>query len=454
METDIVYSWTFSVIAMINAGEDEHESFVQSDAYNEFENAITSIGQPSKDINFVIYLYNLADKKCYIKQTRLIGGKYCLEVVETYILTNFYGNNYQHLVSFLHTYAALKKPLLENEEHTHFLITWGHACGVGFFSDGINLREDNKAIQASAETLKCITAAEFKDIVERGFKDDASFIKRSRKIDFLLCVSCFTQMIETGDMLSKVIKVMIAPVTTISFYGYNYKSLFKTITEKPSADALLIANDLVDNYLAKYAEPAIAKYINNGRIHDIEYRKQVAFSAINLQRYGAVKKGIKSFVDFVTNDGNTITLLDQFTVPFKQALKYARGRCLETTFPQIAGTGIIDFNNFIMQFFTLYSSEFITGSTVKNVFNEVYGSYYNGLIIAQYYTGHYNYFDDITERHLMSQSAGSFGIFLPRSFPSFTKKEQQLFNTINEQSQHFWNETGLLRLAECIGVDK
>ena len=452
METGVVYTWTFSVIAMISAGEDEHESFVQSDAYNEFENAITTIGQPSKDINFVIYLYNLADKKCCIKQTRLIGGRYCLEVVESYSLPDFYGNNYQHLVSFVHTYSAIKRPLLSNEEHTHFLITWGHACGVGFFSNGVNARHAEAVAQANTETLKCITAASFKDIIEKGFKEDASFIKKGSKIDYLLCVSCFTQMIETGYILSKVINVMVAPVTTISFYGYNYKSLFKIITEKPSVDALLIANDLVDNYLAKYAEPAIAKYIKNGRVHGIEYRKQVAFSAINLKQYGAVKEGIKLFVDFVTKGGSTINLLDQFTVPLKQAVKHARGRCLETTFPQVIGTGIIDFNNFIMQFFKLYSSEFITGSAVKNLFNMVYGSYYNGLIIAQYYPGHYCYFDDITERHLMSQSAGSFGIFLPRSSPSLTKKEQQIFNTLSGECQDFWAETGWLKLIEFMGV--
>jgi hypothetical protein len=54
----------------------------------------------------------------------------------------------------------------------------------------------------------------------------------------------------------------------------------------------------------------------------------------------------------------------------------------------------------------------------------------------------------------MTQSAGSFGIFLPRSFPSLTKKEQHIFNTLSTQCQDFWAETNWFRLVECTSVGR
>lgn len=478
---------------MVDRNEDENKSLFQWEAYNEFENSITSIPKPSKYINFFIYIYDVKDKNVYIKQAVIIDGKYHLDIVEHYPLQDFYSECRQHVAIFFKKYVA-KKSLMTNESHKHFLITWGHAAGIGFFSTVID-NTDNEILSASLKkklqknrdrfnqyllflkkarfikshlsltdeqidlsttiqngdffansedpfngqeeaalekygiySLKCMTAADLTFAIMEGFADDAGFLdaKRSNqkpKIDFLLCVACFTQMIETGDVLKDAVRVMIAPVTTISFYGYNYDKLFELISIEPNANEKKISDNLVNNYLSKYMKNEVYRCAGYEDIYTVEYRRLTSFNAVYLEQYSKIKIGIQKFVEFVLRNDNKIMLFNGSVVSTIDGIKFARRRCLETTYKSgVSGsTGIISFNNLMLRFFELYDKGGLASTTlatscfftVANTYSNPSGFSGNPFILAEYRPGFYDYSYELMEGGILSLCPGYFGFFLP-----------------------------------------
>jgi len=492
MEDGKIYTWTFSAIVMLDRGEEYENVFCQWEAYKEFENSIISIANPSKNIIFFIYLYDKKDRYVYIKESSIIDGKYCLDIIEHYPLAEFYTDCRKHISAFFRKHVS-KKFVDENELHRNFLITWGHASGFGFFSTvhdntqeselprkvrvklenykseigqfkqhlqkirflkaqlslteghiDINNLVDANDFFANTDTnfttsdkialksyagfsIKCLTANDLKEAIEDGFKDDACFFKAKNdgsipKIDYLMCVSCFTQMIETGDILKDVIKIMIAPLTTISFYGYNYEALFKLISESPEACEKKIADNLVNNYLAKYSANNIYKSVQNNGIFNVEYAWLTSFNVVYLERYTAIKQGIRKFFDFVLQNGDII-LFNFSKVSAIDGLRFARRRCSEISFNSglRGNTGIIEFNNLLMKFYELYGAgDFTTVTPLADDFNTITSTYSNqtGLggepfILSQYCPAHYNYHYYSNQGEILTLSAGYFGLFLP-----------------------------------------
>lgn len=137
MEKEKRYTWTVSVIALVDKDDEENGKIIL-DAWNEFEDSIKEVKNPNKDIKFVIYKYDLSEQQVYIIKSRKAGKKYVLEIIENHPLSveDFYKPPYQHLIEFFDKHVA-KKKIKKNEVHKHFLIVWGHAAGLGFMMSKI-----------------------------------------------------------------------------------------------------------------------------------------------------------------------------------------------------------------------------------------------------------------------------------------------------------------------------
>jgi hypothetical protein len=504
-----IFSWTVSVIAIL-----ERDDHFQWEAYEEFERSITTLKSINKDIGFSIYLYDVKDLTAYTKKSKIFGGKYHLELTGSERINNFYGNNFQHIIDFLAGNVA-KKKLKKKETHRHFLITWGHGTGIGFFAqkdkselrklftdnkldskkdednllyaiqkirflrtqlslndDQINIRKllQNESLfdkRLSDEGLidgftayvkdnirKCVSAIELGDIIKEGLKDDVS-AGDGPQVDFLLCLTCYTQMIETGFALKDVVKIMVAPETTISHFGYNYKKLFRLLTRKPAATETQVANCLVNTYLAKYESEYMSSKIKRGEfINGIEYRRLVSFNVIRLRQYEEVARAIAAFVQFILSPANTVTICECNNIPAIDALRKARLRCLETSYPEILtdGNGVVDFNNLFMRFCEFYPvSEFenINGqySDIRKTYDEP-----GELILAQYYPAYYSGIRE--EERIMSLNAGFFGIFLPKTNGA-EARESGIYEILSSEIAlpgSFWQQTGWNQLIQDSSV--
>jgi hypothetical protein len=501
------YSWTISVIALL-----ERNDLFQWKAYDEFERSITSIQHPNEDIKFSIYLYDTKDLKGYIKESRVLDGQYFLSIEAEESIADFYQPGYPHLISFFENHVA-KKSVSDDEVHRHFFITWGHGTGIGFFSPSeriqlrallangftdinqtvdeylgiietiqsvraalsVNIDKINWEVLFSNEKLlinrtqltneqkaalieytrerimKCVTASELAGIIQAGLKSDAT-PGIEKKIDFLLCLTCFTQMIETGYMLKKAVRIMIAPETTISHFGYNYKKLFTLLANRPDFGEKEISNCLVNNYLEKYTEEFISTQIRDEEINKVEYRRLVSFSSLRLDKYDLIIPQIKKFVAFAKSEVLKIRLLNGTDATNLQAIQYARTKCMQTSFPIREDMGVIDFRTLFMEFFKLYDAAGLKG-VPEDLFLSLKGSFDDPdeLIIAQFHPGYYSGFYRLGINQIVSMSAGSFGIFLPNS-KHLNEREIDIYNLlkIGSLNTDFWVQTDWNLLIEAI----
>lgn len=471
---------------------------IQKLAYEEFESSIISIKNPNKDVRFAIFLYDVTTLTGHIKTTVIIGGKYSFVTEPPIINLDFYGNNYDHLVNFLKDFVS-KKQVKDNEIHRHFFITWGHGTGLSFFAqDDINemrsnlksLSEEKTAFnnyyqlinslrflrsQLSLEDSqinyleilsenflfpdkknpydldkrrivetttklvnRSVTGIELVNILSKGLEKDFAF-QENKKIDFIMCLTCYTQMIETGNTLKSIAKILIAPETTITHFGYNYKKLFKLFCSKPEIDETQVANCLVNNYLAKFDAPEFTNIIKkNENIGVIPYRQLVSFSIIRLDQYADIIKSIRLLVDYILDTNDTITV-DNSPVGMVRVLALARLKCMVTTSFVSSDTSIIDFNNLIMEFYRFHGQ--FAGEPLR-IFDKLMESYdENGkFIIAGYFPARFSHM--LKHDQIQTLWAGLFGVFLPL-LRNLSPAELNMYNyiKINQGKIGFWKET-------------
>lgn len=491
------YTWTVSVIAMV-----ETDDPLQTKAYYEFEASITSIKSPNEDVRFAIFLYDVKTLTGYIKTSVIKGGKYFLKSEPPMTQLDFYGNNYQHLIDFFKNFVSPKK-VVTNEIHKHFFITWGHGTGIGFFSQdernkvqsyfsksdnpqlltqkyfslvqslrflrsqlslgieemkydqifndndffprNINLYDIDKdrfIADMRSFTLRCVTATQLAKIIQEGLVNDAINEGQKPQLDYMMCLTCYSQMIETGIVLNEVVKVMIAPETTISHFGYNYRKLFKRICKKPNSTDKEIANNIVNNYLVKYEDKIIRTEIDEeDKIGEIPYRKLVSFSAIRLKQYDIIVDKIKKLIEHILISNMKLMIPPCNSSSLVQAMRIARNRCLPITHLVKADVGVIDFNSLLMEYFRLFDKTQFSG-VISDLFDELIGSYdeVNEFIIAAYFPASLAHKPEVGS--IKTLWAGLFGVFLPEK-KDMTSRETDIFNYIEATSvkNAFWDKT-------------
>ena len=462
------YTWTVSVIAMLERNEPKNGPIVE-EAYAEFEDSIMSVKNANKDIKFVIYNYDVSTETVFIRQSKVSQRKYQLETVrEDHMnIDHFYRPPYEHLTDFFDEFVA-KKQKNPDEEHKHFLIIWGHATGLGFLRQSVEshiqqsfaeggehlevseiekiadkvhafnkvktrlsftsgeipfesfrpdlpntikeLKISNEQKTAIEKVTRLITPTSLAEILEKGLSKDNLSVTNGKgkagnqKIQFFLCLSCYVNMVETGYALKNLVNVYVAPQTHVSFFGYNYAQLFKLLSKHPESDDETIATNISHNYLRKYLTLKPTESIDNFMIYNVDYKDDVSFSAIYLSKFDEIPQLILNFRDIV------------FQVPkFREHLQNARRRCLplsKTGFTEIA---IIDYHNYVSEVFQLIFESgsnpgLFRNSTVINscYLHEFAITNYNPGILSQ------SKFEEHTFR---SQSPGSFSIFLPNPRP-------------------------------------
>ena len=462
MAKDKRYTWTVSVIAMIDKDELENGPIME-DAYKEFEDSITSVRNPNKDIKFVIYKYDVPTKTAEIRKSKIGLSCYKLKTVERKTVNDFYAEGHSHLVDFFQVHVA-KTKLKKNEEHRHLFIIWGHAAGLGFFKtaiknklnsvyeklqefsgaeefllkkldtddilainritsqtsvkpelrpheiylpafDGVIGEKNDKwqtLVNEFDSSFNVITAKELNSIITAGLSSEKRNETRPL-IEIMLCLSCYVNMIETRFAFRDTALVYIAPHTTISFFGYNYKVFFTLLNYKPEVEWKEMSINITNNYLAKYSSRRLQKVIDNTRstiIHEVDYLRHVSFSCVKMLDVNQLIAQIKLFI---RNIYPIIKENDEF---FNKML-LARQMCRSMSVDGVKPLGIIDYENLLIEFF-----RFLSEKNIKDYNIDILNYFLRGQEVFGYYPGILGKALFINNK-FSSQSPGSFSIFLP-----------------------------------------
>lgn len=84
-------------------------------------------------------------------------------------------------------------------------------------------------------------------------------VLHGQKIDILLMMNCNMQLFDTGYMLRKSVKYLVAPETQMEWYGYAYDKLFSRLSGEPQTPTKRILKKIRKEYIRKYEnnnEPA------------------------------------------------------------------------------------------------------------------------------------------------------------------------------------------------------
>ena len=214
----------------------------------------------------------------------------------------------------------------------------------------------------------------------------------------MLCLTCYVNMIETAFALMDVINVYIAPQTEIPFYGYHYKELFKLINNKPAAHEREIAKNITHHYLSKFMDESIVNDVKgDSTLFELDYKRSVSFSAVYIKEYGEIAGKVRDFKNFV--QAETVKGPEM-----KEILSSARMSCFSTGRGGKLDTGIIDYENFITEVLLRLESRWDV--SFLDFFSDV-------QIISDYSPGNLSRSRSTSPGMLISQSPGSYSIFLP-----------------------------------------
>lgn len=264
----------------------------------------------------------------------------------------------------------------------HILITWGHGAGLGFFSLKVaenkfrnwvdkfdsNLKFPLKQIKTLAffqanlslaiphkptainkilDTqhldfeiagndffIKLISAQQLAEILNKSFG--------KKKIEVMLCINCYMQMLETGYTLKDQVECFIAPQTTMNISGINYEKLFAMLTYNPCSTNADIAENIFVNIYDKYEGEYAIRNQNAIAGFDIDV---VSFSANNLNMYTDILININWLSDFYIK--NFKIVFDDYSL--ETFIKTARWYC--ESFGEDGDYAIVDLTNFLEKFF-------------------------------------------------------------------------------------------------------
>lgn len=106
------------------------------------------------------------------------------------------------------------------------------------------------------KNLEIVWIWELAEVLEAGLKGD--------KIDILLMMNCNMQLFDTGYMLRKSVRYLVAPETIMFWYGYAYDKLFLQLKNNPRIKTRTLLESIRQDYLCKYKnDPEASQYLND-----------------------------------------------------------------------------------------------------------------------------------------------------------------------------------------------
>ena len=303
--TDNNCTWTVTII-VIHDGVHDH-------VYDELEQSILQ-QELTGSLRYVIFYYLLHEGTVQVKELIFHNNFQRLETVANYPAQLY---DPQTFIQFFR--QNIGPDLHHHPKRRHLLILNGHGAGLGFFAEK---HRDGGIRMYTAEQL-------------------ANVIRQSiGKVEILLAVSCYTQLLETGYSLKDTVDLFIAPQTTMTWYGVHYAKLYSLMESQPDCSLQLIAENVTKNFLLKYEEEPF-RSIELPRYADEQNPKLVSIAANYLGEYEALVDCVNGLTDFLMGcfaEGGESLLL---------AVIRARRSCTELT--PSRSFGFIDLTFFIEQ---------------------------------------------------------------------------------------------------------
>lgn len=217
--TDNNCTWTVTII-VIHDGVHDH-------VYDELEQSILQ-QELTGSLRYVIFYYYLHEGAVRIKELIFHNNFQRLETIASYPAQLYDPSTFTH---FFKQYIDPGMHKIPNRRH--LLILNGHGAGLGFFAE--------KHLDGS---IRMFTAEQLAATISGSLG----------KVDVLIVVSCYTQLLETGYTLKEVADLFIAPQTTMTYYGIHYAKLFSLLEQYPGLTLQQVAENVTSNFLLKYEE--------------------------------------------------------------------------------------------------------------------------------------------------------------------------------------------------------
>ncbi|WP_127128281.1 hypothetical protein [Pseudoflavitalea rhizosphaerae] len=296
-------TWTVTIM-VIHDGVHDH-------VYDELEQSILQ-QELTGSLRYVIFYYLLHEGTVQVKELIFHNNFQRLEQVASYPAQLY---DPQTFIQFFRQYVGPD----HHPKRRHLLILNGHGAGLGFFAEK---HSDGGIRMISAEQL-------------------AAMIRQSiGKVEVLMAVSCYTQLLETGYSLKDEVELFIAPQTTMTWYGIHYARLFSLMESQPGLSLQQIADNVTKNFLLKYEEEPF-RSTELTRYADEQNPRVVSIAANYLSEYGALVECVNELTDFLMG------CFEEGGQRLLQAVVRARRSCTELT--PSRSFGFIDLTFFLEQ---------------------------------------------------------------------------------------------------------
>lgn len=296
-----------------------------------------------------------------------------------------------------------------------------------FFSNKEYFTKEQKIVFVRS-LLVAVKAEDFADVL----RNEITSGYKKYKVSVLLFLNCYTQMFETGYALHDVVKQLIAPQTTVPFYGYNYIKLFSLLSKNPHCTEDDISNNITNYYMYKYLEQSdvVCKLQNRYMYKTVNVKDDVAINSIELANYDLL---LRSILEFITGHIRTVIRTGAKNDLYPR-FETAHKRCKWMT--GISDYGIIDFNHFIDELAKNY-----TEPDYKNNLKEVcqrFTKLKEITVIASYNSGKL-YEIAYRSPDLFSPNPQFFSIFFPsRGETDFKKLLLEIYSSGSQQNIGFY----------------
>lgn len=88
-------------------------------------------------------------------------------------------------------------------------------------------------------------------------------VLEGRQVDILLMMNCNMQLFDTGYMLRKAVKYLVAPETQMTWFGYAYDKLFYQLSAKPQTATKAVLRKIRKDYIRKYKDsPEASQFLH------------------------------------------------------------------------------------------------------------------------------------------------------------------------------------------------
>lgn len=300
-----ISTWTVSIV-IIHDGIHDH-------VYDEVEQSILQ-QRLTGGLRYVIFYFHLQKKHAEVKELTFHNNLPILKTIDSYSADIFDSHT---LLKFFNEIVKPEGPA--GPSHKHLLILKGHGAGMGFFA------------QRTADGgITMMPANQLADIIRQSIGKAAVLVP--------LC--CYVQMLETGYVLRGVADMIVAPQTTITFYGIHYAKLFAMLEADPAASLQAIGENITHNFLPRYyEEPFLSEWKN--RYQDEQDPNLVSLSANYTHAYAEIVDCVNALTDWMMpcfEPGNEALFF---------AIRRARENCGELT--PSGAFGYIDLHFFMQQ---------------------------------------------------------------------------------------------------------